>query len=154
MGLFRRRSDLADRVGALEAALAAERDERARLLERLEVAEQRQNGDEGRSDHDQLAARVEELSGALDNQLREVSGEVEAVRKHVDQRLAAADSLTAGRIAAFKHELEQLATDNGRVDELVTNQMRIANELARHEIAMHEELAAVADRLTRQRPSR
>jgi hypothetical protein len=144
MRLFRRPRPVDDRFASLEAALAQERADRQALIGRLDALE------------GQLRAgtdRIAELAIAIDNQLREVSDEVEATRKRVEEQLAAADSLTAGRIAAFRAELDKLA-DGPDVTELSERQTRLANELARHEIALREELAAVADRLTRQRPHR
>ena len=89
----------------------------------------------------------------------------------VDERLAALDALIAGRLAAsertqeerlaaFRAELETLANGHdddapaAQLDALIDRETRIANEVARHEIAFQQELAALADRLTRQRPGR
>jgi hypothetical protein len=116
--------------------------------------------------------RVGEVGAALTSQLHELSGELESSHRGVDERLAALDALTAGRLAAversqeerlaaFRAELEELASgartgaaDGARIDELLERQARIANEVARHEIAFQQELAALADRLLRQRPGR
>jgi chromosome segregation ATPase len=121
-------------------------------------------------------ARLDEVSSALTSQLHELSGELEASHRSVDQRVNALDSLTAGRLAAaektqderlnaFRAELEALMAEhrNGDVDmadttarleELLERQTRIANEVARHEIAFQQELAALADRLGRNPPRR
>ena len=149
MSLFKRRPDLTARLEALEAALAAERADKEALTQRLDAVETAQ-----RESTERVDARVGELSTAMNDQLREVSNEIDGGRKRVDEKLAAADSLTAGRLAAFRAELDRLAADDGRLDAVAEKQIRLANELARHEIALREELAAVADRLTRQRPNR
>jgi hypothetical protein len=90
-------------------------------------------------------------------------------------RLAAAEKTQQERLAVFREELERLGADidasreaiesasaNGAADghpdvalaELLERQTRIANEVARHEIAFHQELAALANRLMRERPGR
>jgi chromosome segregation ATPase len=123
-------------------------------------------------------ARLDEVSSALTSQLHELSGELESSHRSVDERLAALDSLTAGRLAAteraqeerlaaFRAELDALAAQAvdgegqagdgdtaARLEELLERQTRIANEVARHEIAFQQELAALADRLGRQPPRR
>jgi hypothetical protein len=107
------------------------------LAARLDAAEQAHA-----ADRDRVETRLGELSTTLSDQLHELSGGLEAQ----DERLA-----------AFRAELEALATDHddgGPVADLLERQTRIANEVARHEIAFQQELAALADRLTRQRPSR
>jgi hypothetical protein len=167
MPLFRRRVPLDPRVFQLTQEVAA-------LTSRLAELEGRASSTE---------ARVDEVGSALTNQLHEISGELDSSYRGMDQRLAALDSLTVGRLAAaekaqnerlsaFRDELDQLSADielgraatangdaNGHVDtvaldELRQRQAQIANEIARHEIAFHQELAALADRLMRQRPTR
>jgi hypothetical protein len=153
------------------------------LTEELTVLKSRLAELEGRATTTE--ARVDEVGSALTNQLHEVSGELEATYRGIDQRLAALDALTVGRLAAadktqherltaFRDELDRLTADieasradasttNGSVnghpdvaafEALLDRQTRIANEVARHEIAFHAELAALADRLMRQRPDR
>jgi hypothetical protein len=152
MPLFRRRIEPDPRVSQLTAELAT-------LTARLAELEAKAGATEG---------RVDEVGTALTNQLHELSSDLESSHRVVDERLAALDSLTAGRLAAaekaqeerlaaFRAELEALSADDGdedRFDDLLERQTRIANEVARHEIAFHQELAALADRLTRQRPGR
>ncbi len=152
MPLFRRRIEPDPRVSQLTAELAT-------LTARLAELEAKAGATEG---------RVDEVGTALTNQLHELSSDLESSHRAVDERLAALDSLTAGRLAAaekaqeerlaaFRAELEALSADDGdedRFDDLLERQTRIANEVARHEIAFHQELAALADRLTRQRPGR
>jgi hypothetical protein len=95
------------------------------------------------ADRDRVDTRLTELSTTLTDQLHELSGGLQTQEE---------------RLAAFRAELEALAAepeeDSGQFGQLLEGQTRIANEVARHEIAFHEELAALADRLARQRPSR
>jgi chromosome segregation ATPase len=160
MPLFRRSSPPDPRVAQLSAEVSALQGRLAEVEARLSAAD----------------ARLDEVSSALTSQLHELSGELESSHRSVDQRVNALDSLTAGRlaaaekaqderIAAFRAELEGLMAEhsNGDVDagdttarleELLERQTRIANEVARHEIAFQQELAALADRLGRQPPRR
>jgi hypothetical protein len=170
MPFFRRRVSPDPRVSELTEELAAMKSRLAEL--------------EGRASSTE--ARVDEVGSALTNQLHEISGELESSYRGMDQRLAALDALTVGRLAAadktqqerlaaFREELERLGADidasreaienanangaaNGHPDialaELLERQTLIANEVARHEIAFHQELAALANRLMRQRPDR
>ena len=121
------------RVDDLTAPLRHALDE---LSARLDAAEQARV-----SDRDHLDERMVELTTTVTNQLHELSGGLESQEE---------------RLAAFRAELEALAadTDDGRYDDLAERQTRIATEVARHEIAFQQELAALADRLSRQRPSR
>ena len=168
MPLFRRTAPPDPRVAQLQAEVAALQGRLAELEGRLSAAD----------------ARLDEVASALTSQLHELSGELESSHRAVDQRVNALDSLTAGRLVAaekaqeerlatFRAELEALlaehATANGdtangdgdgdaqlttRLEELLERQTRIANEVARHEIAFQQELAALADRLGRQPPRR
>lgn len=160
MPLFRRTAAPDPRVAQLEGEVVALQGRLAELEGRLSAAD----------------ARLDEVSTALTSQLLELSGELEAGHRAVEQRVNALDSLTAGRLAAaektqedrlvaFRSELEALLAGrrNGDVDEgeitarlgqLLERQTRIANEVARHEIAFQQELAALADRLGRQPPRR
>jgi len=122
-------------VDALTAPLRQALDD---LATRLDAAEQ-----ERAADRDRVDTRLTELSTTITDQLDELSGGLQTQ----DERLA-----------AFRAELEALAAEPGegsaQIDQLLDRQTRIANEVARHEIAFHEELAALADRLSRQRPTR
>ncbi len=161
MPLFRRSATPDPRVAQLTTEVAA-------LQARLAQLESRTNAAD---------ARLDEVSSALTSQLHELSGELESSHRSIDERLAALDALTAGRLAAteraqderlaaFRAELEELAAQarNGDIEpddaaaahleELLERQTRIANEVARHEIAFRQELAALADRLSRQPPRR
>jgi hypothetical protein len=113
------------------------------LSARLDAAEH-----ERVADRDRVDSRLTELSTTLTDQLHELSGGLQTQEE---------------RLAAFRAELEALASEpadepaaEGATDleELRAGQARIANEVARHEIAFHQELAALADRLGRQRPTR
>ena len=158
MPLFRRTAPPDPRVAQLTTEVAALQARLAELETRLSAAD----------------ARLDEVSSALTSQLHELSGELESSHRAVDQRVNALDSLTAGRLAAaekaqderlaaFRAELEALVAEhsNGntdkdsataRLEELLERQTRIANEVARHEIAFQQELAALADRLGRNPP--
>ena len=151
MSLFRRRVQPDPRVAQLSAEIQALQARLAELEAHASTAD----------------ARVEEVAVQLTNQLHELSGELDSAHRGLDDRLAALDALTAGRLAAvernqeerlgaFRAELEAMAAegdgDDGRLDELIERQARIANEVARHEIAFQQELAALADRLLRQKP--
>jgi len=115
------------------------------LSARFDAAEQ-----ERVADRDRVDTRLTELSTTLTDQLHELSGGLQTQEE---------------RLAAFRAELEALAAEPSEpsepagdgaadLDELRAGQARIANEVARHEIAFHQELAALADRLGRQRPAR
>jgi hypothetical protein len=122
-------------VDGLTAPLRQALDE---LSARFDAAEQERVADRERVD-----TRLTELSTTLTDQLHELSGGLQTQEE---------------RLAAFRAELEALAAEPADgatdLDELRASQTRIANEVARHEIAFHQELAALADRLGRQRPSR
>jgi chromosome segregation ATPase len=160
MPFFRRTAPPDPRVAQLTTEVAALQARLAELETRLSAAD----------------ARLDEVSSALTSQLHELSGELESSHRSVDQRVNALDALTAGRLAAtekaqqerletFRAELEALvaehsngddesATATARLEELLEHQTRIANEVARHEIAFQQELAALADRLSRNPPRR
>jgi len=126
-------------VDALTAPLRQALDQ---LSARFDAAEQ-----ERVADRDRVDTRLTELSTTLTDQLHELSGGLQTQEE---------------RLAAFRAELEALAAEPSEpagdgaadLDELRAGQARIANEVARHEIAFHQELAALADRLGRQRPAR
>jgi chromosome segregation ATPase len=160
MPLFRRSTAPDPRVAQLSAEVAALQTRLAELESRLSAAD----------------ARLEEVSSTLTSQLHELSGDLQSGHRAVEERVNALDSLTAGRLAAaekaqeerlaaFRAELEAVvgehsngdaddADTTARLQELLERQTRIANEVARHEIAFQQELAALADRLGRQPPRR
>jgi chromosome segregation ATPase len=123
-------------IDALTAPVRQALDE---LSARFDAAEQ-----ERVADRDRVDTRLTELSTTLTDQLHELSGGLQTQEE---------------RLAAFRAELEALAAEPAAdgatdLDELRAGQARIANEVARHEIAFHQELANLADRLGRQRPTR
>jgi Skp family chaperone for outer membrane proteins len=97
--------------------------------------------------------RLEELTAQFSNQLLEMSHELDDGHQRV-----------ASQLAAQEQRLEELAaaattvegTDDSRtklIEELRANQVRIANELARHQIAFRQDLADLADLVGRSRRS-
>jgi hypothetical protein len=108
-------------------------------------------------DHERLSLRLEELTAQFSNQLVEMGHELDGSHQHV-----------ASQLAAQEQRLEELAVaasvagaggvgpnDNAAelVEELRANQVRIANDLARHEIAVRQDLAALAELVNRSRRS-
>jgi hypothetical protein len=102
-------------------------------------------------DHERLSLRLEELTTQFSNQLVEMGHELDGGHQQV-----------ASQLAAQEQRLEELATAaagggrNGEaalVEELRANQVRIANDLARHEIAFRQDLAALAELVNRSRRS-
>jgi len=104
-------------------------------------------------DHERLSLRLEELTTQFGNQLVEMGHELDGGHQQV-----------ASQLAAQEQRLEELAaaTTNGSsadgqngtaelVEELRANQVRIANDLARHEIAFRQDLAALAELVSRTR---
>jgi hypothetical protein len=103
-------------------------------------------------DHERLSLRLEELTTQFSNQLVEMGHELDGGHQQV-----------ASQLAAQEQRLEELAAAaaagggrNGEaalVEELRANQVRIANDLARHEIAFRQDLAALAELVNRTRRS-
>jgi hypothetical protein len=101
-------------------------------------------------DHERLSLRLEELTAQFSNQLVEIGHELDGGHQQV-----------ASQLAAQEQRLEELAAvaaagegQNGEaalVEELRANQVRIANDLARHEIAFRQDLAALAELVNRSR---
>ena len=118
------------------------------LSERVDGLDARQLGD-----HERLSLRLEELTAQFSNQLLEMSHELDDGHQRV-----------ASQLAAQEQRLEELSaaattvegTDDSRtklIEELRANQVRIANELARHQIAFRQDLADLADLVGRSRRS-
>jgi DNA repair exonuclease SbcCD ATPase subunit len=115
------------------------------LAERVDGLDARQL-----QDHERLSLRLEELTTQFSNQLVEMGHELDGGHQQV-----------ASQLAAQEQRLEELATvaaagggHNGEaalVEELRANQVRIANDLARHEIAFRQDLAALAELVNRSR---
>ena len=117
------------------------------LAERVDGLDARQL-----QDHERLSLRLEELTAQFSNQLVEMGHELDGGHQQV-----------ASQLAAQEQRLEELAAvaaaggeRNGEaalVEELRANQVRIANDLARHEIAFRQDLAALAELVNRSRRS-
>jgi chromosome segregation ATPase len=123
--MFRRRTN--ERLAALEAALEVERTTNAALVTRLAAVESATST--WPADRERIDARLAEISQALADQVHELAGEMDAAQQRAaSTHQAAADTKT-------------------RIDELLAKQARIANEVARHQIALRGELAALAHRL-------
>ncbi len=104
-----------------------------------------------RTDHGLVSLRLEELTAQFSNQLTELSNELETGHKQMTSQLAAQDQ-------RLEELVQRSATDDGPgqdalVEELRSNQIRIANDLARHEIAFRQDLAALAELVNRSRRS-
>jgi len=82
-----------------------------------------------------IDARLDEVTRTLTNQLNEIGQEIDRLG---DSARAAADDDSRGA-----------PIDEERLDELRTNQIRIANEQARFAKSMQEQFAALADGLRR-----
>jgi hypothetical protein len=114
------------------------------LIEQVDGLDRRQL-----QDHERLSLRLEELTTQFTNQLLEIGGELDATHQRLTSQLAAQDQ-------RFE-ELSSMASTNGNgspdalIEELRTNQVRIANDLARHEIAVRQDLATLADLVSRSR---
>ena len=115
------------------------------LAERVDGLDARQL-----QDHERLSLRLEELTAQFSNQLVEMGHELDGGHQQV-----------ASQLAAQEQRLEELAAvaaagggHNGEaalVEELRANQVRIANDLARHEIAFRQDLATLAELVNRSR---
>jgi chromosome segregation ATPase len=176
MPLFRRTAPPDPRVAQLQAEMAALQGRLAELEGRLSAADARLSAADARLDEvsSALTSQLHELSGELEMSHRAVDQRVNALDSLTAGRLAAAEKAQEERLATFRSELEALMAEhaaagaNGdaaadgaaddeltaRLGELLERQTRIANEVARHEIAFQQELAALADRLGRQPPRR
>ena len=116
------------------------------LASRVDGLDERQRGD-----HERVSLRLEELTAQFSNQLTEIGNELEAGHKQM-----------ASQLAAQEQRLEELgkrsASEDGAgqdalVEELRSNQIRIANDLARHEIAFRRDLASLAELVNKSRRS-
>ena len=108
------------------------------------------------ADHERLSLRLEELTTQFTNQLLEIGGELDTAHQHLTSQLAAQDQrfeeLSAA--AAARPNGTAGAPDQALIEELRTNQVRIANDLARHEIAVRQDLATLAELVNRSRSAR
>jgi hypothetical protein len=128
------------------ASLSDVQDAVRELTERLDGLDRRQLGD-----HESIRLRLEELTVQFTNQLVEMGHELDGTHQ-----------LVTSQLAAQEQRLEELAaTANGQpataepalIEELRANQVRIANDLARHQIAMKQDLSAFAELINRTRRS-
>ena len=115
------------------------------LAERVDGLDARQV-----QDHERLSLRLEELTTQFSNQLVEMGHELDGGHQQVASQLAAQqqrlEELAAAAAAAGRQNGEAAL-----VEELRANQVRIANDLARHEIAFRQDLAALAELVNRTR---
>jgi hypothetical protein len=105
-------------------------------------------------DHERLSLRLEELTTQFTNQLLEIGGELDAAHQHLTSQLTAQEQRFEALAAASNAGNGAGAPPPALVDELRTNQIRIANDLARHEIAVRQDLAALAELVNRSRSAR
>lgn len=84
-----------------------------------------------------LDARIAQVGSEVTHQLGELSGDIDALGRR-------ADSLT--------DDITNLAALPQQIDGVRTDQIRLASEQARYEIAFRQDLAEIAERLRRQRP--
>jgi hypothetical protein len=122
------------------------------LGERVDGLDARQLGD-----HERLSLRLEELTAQFSNQLVEMGHELDDGHQHVASQLAAQEQrleeLAVAASVAASRAGSVGPNDNAAelVEELRANQVRIANDLARHEIAVRQDLAALAELVNRSR---
>ena len=84
-----------------------------------------------------LDARIVQVGSEVTHQLGELSGDIDALGRR-------ADSIT--------EEMSTLSALPDQVKGVRTDQVRLASEQARYEIAFRQDLAEIAERLQRQRP--
>jgi hypothetical protein len=119
------------------------------LGDRVDGLDARQLGD-----HERLSLRLEEVTTQFSNQLVEMSRELDDGHQQVARQLAAQEQRLEELGASATKADGSDGEDDGRaklVEELRANQVRIANDLARHEIAVRQDLAAMAELVNRSR---
>ncbi|HWC69510.1 MAG TPA: hypothetical protein VG478_15690 [Acidimicrobiales bacterium] len=100
--------------------------------------------------HEQVRRRLDEVTTLLTNQLSELTGELEQAQSELYHRLAEQHAhveelaATALRTAAATPDPFDDILLGNQLAELRENQVRIANDLARHEIALRADLASLA----------
>jgi hypothetical protein len=127
----------------------------------LEALSERVDGLDVRhtTDRERVQARLDEITVLLTNQLTELSSELEAghasLRTQLDAQSARVEELASE--AARLAEATPSPADDERViallEELRSNQVRIANDLARHEISVRQDVATLAE-LVKRPPAR
>lgn len=106
--------------------------------------------DELEASTERLQLRVAELAAVVTNQVGELGGELDAIEHVVTRRLEEFEA----RIAQNGAATHAAAGEPGQplpedvLGELRANQVKIANELARFSIAVREEMASLAPRVT------
>jgi hypothetical protein len=116
------------------------------LASRVDGLDERQRGD-----HERVSLRLEELTAQFSNQLTEIGNELEAGHKQMASQLAAQEQRLEE--LAKRSAAEDGAGQDALVEELRSNQIRIANDLARHEIAFRQDLASLAELVNKSRRS-
>jgi hypothetical protein len=100
--------------------------------------------------YEHVRMRLDEVTAQLTNQLSELTGEFEQTQSELYHRLAEQHAhveelaTTALRAAAATPDPTDDVVLERQLDELRANQVRIANDLARHEIALRADLASLA----------
>lgn len=162
MGLFRRKPAVDP------AQLAAVTAELADVRAQLEALGKRLDADDAArrvaaANVAGLQQRVAAVGVELTNQLTELSGEIDALQQRPDptpmvaavgELGGAVDALraeTAGNSAAIAEVRATAEATTSEVDVLRTTQERLANEQARYQIAFRDDLATLADQVTRKR---
>ena len=116
------------------------------LASRVDGLDERQRGD-----HERVSLRLEELTAQFSNQLTELGNELESGHKQMASQLAAQEQRLEE--LAKRSAAEDGAGQDALVEELRSNQIRIANDLARHEIAFRRDLASLAELVNKSRRS-
>jgi hypothetical protein len=119
------------------------------LSERVDGLDHRQI-----QDHERLSLRLEELTTQFSNQLLEIGGELDSAHQHLTSQLTAQEQRFEALAAAHAAGNGDGAPAPELIEELRSNQIRIANDLARHEIAVRQDLAALAELVNRSRTTR
>jgi hypothetical protein len=100
--------------------------------------------------YEHVRMRLDEVTAQLTNQLSELTGEFEQTQSELYHRLAEQHAhveelaTTALRAAAATPDPTDDVVLERQLSELRANQVRIANDLARHEIALRADLASLA----------
>jgi predicted nuclease with TOPRIM domain len=150
------RAALADqferRLGVPKLPPPVPRTSLSEALADLQALSQRVEGLDGRTAaiHTEVRLRLDEVATQLTNQLSELTGELERTQADLYHQLAeqgahveemAATALQVAAATPGTADDEALAE---HLAELRANQIRIANDLARHEIALRADLATLA----------
>jgi chromosome segregation ATPase len=170
MGLFSRKpevtsADLAElksSLSILTSELAVERQKSQALQQRVDELEQRPLAEppEPGASLDDVRKLVDD-SATQSREHEAAIAELRASAAGVDQRLAEVSETLTRQIEELGNErrdgtsgavLPDDVATLAHVDELKKNQVRIANEQARYEIAIRADLATLAEQLRRPKP--